>query len=290
MEYIYKITVKKGGHAARYAGRFLCLTLIYILFAGSSIAGNFQTQSCNQSYYDTLASRAWLEAQRKVQQAENYIFKPDSVLDYSCFDRMMNNAALETEQIFSEYHAEYCFPDSLDCAVEALVMNGAIAYLDSNFNHNFLGGNSEESRDDYDPDMHKMCQVMTNIWPIAKCIHFSPDMAVDHFYSFEEYAGLEVRTLPTECGEAPDWDTEIQNTYESEGDWRTDLTDTTASTEEEYDRFILAPTGGDPNPSECGPFIRTGVSYTLIRKSIPDGICSNPGCTPDRNQICQRSY
>ena len=282
---MYNVYIKKGEKAACNTGRLLLLTLIYTLFAHPSIAGNFQTQSCNQSYYDTLASRAWLEAQRKVHQAENYIFKPDSVLDYSCFDRMMNNAALETEQIFSEYHAEYCFPDSLDCAVGTLVMAGALAYLDSNFNHNFLGGNSDQSRDTYDPDMHKMCQVMTNIWPIAKCIHFSPDMAVDHFYSFEEYAGLEVRTLPTECG-----DTEIQNTYESEGDWRTDLTDTTTTAEEEYDKFILAPTGGDPNPSECGTFIHTGVSYTLIRNSIPDGICSNPGCTPDRNQICRKTY
>jgi hypothetical protein len=43
--------------------------------------------SCDPAYYDTLQSRAWLEAQREITQNQNLIFKPDSVLQYTCFDK-----------------------------------------------------------------------------------------------------------------------------------------------------------------------------------------------------------
>ncbi|GEM_PF-6411187 len=42
--------------------------------------------------HDLMRSRAWMEAQREVEVAETLILKPDSVLDYSCFSDLSNEA------------------------------------------------------------------------------------------------------------------------------------------------------------------------------------------------------
>lgn len=253
-----------------------------------------QTNTCLPSYYETLKSRAWLETQRKLQQAENYIFKPDSILDYSCFDRFMNIAALETEQIFSEYHAEYCFPDSLDCAIEQLVMTGVIEYLDANYSHSFLGGNSNANRDEYDPTQHKMCERMEKVWSFAKCMSFSPNMQYDNFYSFQQYVSKEVRHLPETCTNNPasKWTENITNTYNSTGDWRTTLLSTTTQVEGKYNEFVLSPKAASPpHPTSCGAFIKTGIDFNELGVSEqPDGICSNPGCTPTSAGTCVKAY
>ena len=57
---------------------------------------------CDPLYYDSLESRGWLEAQREITQNQNLIFKADSVLEYTCFDRFANELAQHARDMFSE--------------------------------------------------------------------------------------------------------------------------------------------------------------------------------------------
>src|SRR5437016_4882806 len=52
----------------------------------TGIARATPTTPCDPEYMDALEARAYLEAQREVAQNQNYILKPDSVLEYTCFD------------------------------------------------------------------------------------------------------------------------------------------------------------------------------------------------------------
>ena len=63
----------------------ILLALIIGVFIPSPHAAEIAPQSCDSNYWRQLSSRAWLEAEREIMQNQNLIFKPDSVLQYTCF-------------------------------------------------------------------------------------------------------------------------------------------------------------------------------------------------------------
>lgn len=258
-------------------------------------AADLSTASCSPSYYESLKSRAWLEAQRRTRQAQNYIRKPDSVLDYSCFPILNNIAALETEQIFSESHAGHCFPDSLDCSLDRLVIGALTPYLDSNFNHTFIGGRSNLSRADYDPDNVTMCTVMRDVWALAKCQNFMPVADEDGFLTFEEYTSTDPRSLPEPCAspypenDAAAWNGHIETAFTPPGGslWYEELTTATATANENFRQWMEP---GDAGLG-CGDFISSGImtySETSFFYNTPqrDGVCTNPACSPNGSGGC----
>ncbi|MCB1592935.1 MAG: hypothetical protein KDI90_10850 [Alphaproteobacteria bacterium] len=73
---------------------FACLFLV--LSAGSVLAAAVP-DTCDEDFWDVLRARAWEEANREITQNQNLIAKPDSVLQYICFDRYMNHLARYAE-------------------------------------------------------------------------------------------------------------------------------------------------------------------------------------------------
>ena len=76
----------------------LPLHIVCVLILGGSLAAvpaiaqgipPIAESSCDPDYYDTLRHRAWQEAQREITMNYNFIPKPDSVLQYSCFDKQL---------------------------------------------------------------------------------------------------------------------------------------------------------------------------------------------------------
>ncbi len=57
--------------------------------------------ACDPDYYETLEARAWLEAQREITQNQNLITKPDSVLQYTCFDKHLGALNKAAQEMFS---------------------------------------------------------------------------------------------------------------------------------------------------------------------------------------------
>lgn len=57
---------------------------------------------CDPEFYDVMAARSWLEGQREVEVAERLILKPDSVLEYSCFDDRVAELGAGANLMFSD--------------------------------------------------------------------------------------------------------------------------------------------------------------------------------------------
>jgi hypothetical protein len=71
--------------------------LIAAAFAVASLAIDFSqayaaaTAPCDPQFMDAIEARGYIEAQRQIEQNNNYILQQDSVLEYTCFDRLLGN-------------------------------------------------------------------------------------------------------------------------------------------------------------------------------------------------------
>ncbi len=167
--------------------------------------GIFAEDACDPDYYESLKARAWLEAQREITQNQNLIFKPDSVLEYTCFDSFLDHMALTTiERPLFSMSDRWGEPAG---DIEASLSNVAAAaagYDVSNFTLGVLGGRTEVP---YDIRAEAAsapygCNTMNEIWMVAKCMNFIQNPETDGFFTFQQYADSDDRrTLPTPCTE-----------------------------------------------------------------------------------------
>lgn len=169
--------------------------------SGGSVA--IAPSPCDPKYYESLKSRAWLEAQREITQNQNLIFKPDSVLEYTCFDKYMSALDLYAKQMFSESDRwGSVLPDtSMGDALNKVVGFALNEYISRNFIHGFLG---QRIDDDYFPERvsnaNYSCAIMGFVWQKAKCMNFIQNPAEDGFFTFDEYMkSPDKRFLPTRC-------------------------------------------------------------------------------------------
>lgn len=188
-------------------GLFLCAGLLSV--AVSSQAGA-QTSPCDPQYMDALESRAWLEAQREIAQNKNLIFKPDSVLEYTCFDQFLNEAAsnFATNRQFSETDRWNGYPSgfsshSTDDALDQVVLFPMLNYLENNFNTTGNMGAYLNNRTtlEYSPGSsvtgptspgdpnNYNCAEMQKVWELARCANFidPAERDFDGFFDFKYY-------------------------------------------------------------------------------------------------------
>ena len=195
-----------------------------ILFFTSGDKACAQASACDPQYFSSLKSRAWLEAQREITQNQNLIFKPDSVFEYTCFDRYLNELADHAKDMFSETQRWGPIPGidlkSTDRALQALVGqplqtyllqnfesdgNGPVTDFDGDNTYDLLGGRSagiDHTPEDIDGGGFQpipgsagtiyvgadySCDIMQRIWDEAKCMDFIQNATHDGFFTFEEY-------------------------------------------------------------------------------------------------------
>ncbi|MGN7439109.1 MAG: hypothetical protein ACTHOO_10765 [Alcanivorax sp.] len=135
------------------------------------------TSACDGNFMNQIYSQAYMGASREVIMSEQIIHKPDSVLEYTCFDQWAavtaEHAPTFSESTFWENH-EICtstgdstatagrpptcassgdntvspyeieinvvYPDTtLDDTIRLLVYDSLQTYIDNNFSHTFLG-------------------------------------------------------------------------------------------------------------------------------------------------------
>lgn len=172
---------------------------------------------CDPAYYESMEHRAWLEAQREITQNQNLIYKPDSVLAYTCFDRYLHELADHAEDMFSETTRwgnvlSGSQANHMNDALEGLVVDALQTYIQSNFispgDQRLLGGRSSTTSTPISANIPNgssySCDIMQNIWMEAKCYNFmeEPD---DGFFTFENYAAdaSGKRLFPTPCAAVP---------------------------------------------------------------------------------------
>lgn len=241
--------------------------------------------ACDPEYYDSLESRAWMEAQREITQNQNLIFKPDSVLEYTCFDQYLNVVAGQAKEMFSESQrwgaVEGIDDTSMDTALNNLVGGTMSTYINANFEnpgYNLLGGRSEDLNHEPQPidGGEYNCEIMNQVWMQAKCMSFLNNPEKDGFFTFAAYqAGDDMRFLPTQCEAIAElWETEIQNaSFDEQTAW---MEDPVAS----YHDVILDPAA----KCESAPAIPTGLKVSPRDQNpqeYDEKICISPGCYYD---------
>ncbi len=179
-----------------------------------------------------ISSKAYMEASRETIMAEQIIHKPDSVLEYTCFDQYIamaaHNAGSFTESTKwqtldvalwtgddnsasaeippndssggSTFQINVSFPNTqIDNALRVLLLDSLRTYVDSNFSHTFMG---ESITLDNDLNTSSIgsngynCSHMSSVWNVARCIDFGED---DRFRSFEHLVSFDPRSIPREC-------------------------------------------------------------------------------------------
>jgi len=301
----------------------LLLTVLSPISAHATGAGagapRIAEQPCDTKFWDQMSSRAWLEAEREIMQNQNLIFKPDSVLDYTCFDQFANIAAAQGGEIFvhTNYFGEKIIQrgsnESTDKGIADLVSKPYGDYKKGQFIHSFLGGRGPDmslSNAFHTPQAPSgtsasyNCSNMSRVWQAAKCANFIDNdkfESIDGFYPFETIKGLngddvvgyksqgrndpsinETRQFPSPCTRG----TGIRS-------WSLGVIEAENRGERMY-QFqtplgqIFKEVNDKIEPGKCeNVTIRTGVSViTTDGNQGLDGVCTNPGCTYTRESGC----
>lgn len=282
----------------------LCLILsaiIYLSIPAKDACAQIAATPCDPDYYQALEQRAWLEAQREVVQNQNLITKPDSVLGYTCFHRYLWELADHADEMFSEttrWGGSVLGGSqdmSMNTALEDLVLEAVISYLDANFiapgNRRTLGGRLAYQRPFIPTSINNgqnyTCTVMQDVWMQAKCYNFQQEPG-DGFFTFENYETTDDKRAfpgPNPCGGAGNPAGGLGSVFTTAREeaglvpttppvWPVDQTFTY------FDRF-------DPTfptvTSDCGSFVPvpTGVQVTRPQQTpnnYPERVCIMAGC------------
>ncbi len=272
--------------------RLIALVLLGFFSCGLAVTAQaqFASDPCDPNYYESLEARAWLEAQREITQNQNLIFKSDSVLEYTCFDRYLTELAAHARDMFSESNRWGSSAGNMGRSLSNVLGSALSSYDSSNFDHNLLGGRSRSaynlngniSRGSYS------CNTMDQVWRLAKCMDFIDQASYsgtaardnDAFFTFAEYAAdPDKRFLPSRCGGANQYQNNIDRaTVDASTPWAEDSVVT-------YLDYIYPASGGAG--SQCGGAASAISTGLLIERSTPDNgtvsrygekICVVPGC------------
>ena len=255
---------------------------VYAAAAGAPVIAD---SPCDEKYYESMAARAWLEAQREITQNQNIILKPDSVFEYTCFDRLLWELADHADQMLSDT-SNYGSPlgsNSMDDALEALILGSLKPYMVANFEYydGLLGGHpaglgiKHIVEANIDASSPYSCDIMSRVWQAAKCINFITEAEYDGFFPFEEYASNDdKRHLPTACTPiAAEWQNNINVALVS-GPWTNDPVQT-------YLGQLAAEDCAGGNCPCSGDPIPTGVEVTGQAPgpiNYDEYVCLQAGC------------
>jgi hypothetical protein len=281
------------------------LTIAAIIIAGTTISApsaNAQPilskTSCMPQVREAMNARAYLEAERENLQAKNLIYKPDSVLEYSCFEQNLRISGAFTGFEFSEavlffgIEDSYLHNMSLDRAIYNVVFVSLSDFLYKNFWHRYLGDRSDLlALPDLDEKEYN-CYAMSYVWNKAKCLNYGEDRPLeDGFMTFEELATLDedIRDLPfpASCPGNVDWAALLQ-TAESLNEKRQTIPD-----DYEPNKVVdlqvplnVIATHTDFTAA-CAPPVPTGLYLPAMQafgvKDTDDFACTTPGCYYDGN-------
>lgn len=222
------------------------------------------SRACDADFMNQITAKATLEAQREMMVHQTHIAKPDSVLEYSCFDEMARNLALTVNKGEANNH------------IKTLALNPIVKFIDNNFGHTHVGGkiSGDSEHGDEIGGATSGCADMQIVWDTAKCANLTESP----FLSFEDIISGDPRTLPTPCSGSARMTAEIAQVAQN------------AAPHFKYAKMDAVETHLDLVNSDnaCGDAIPTGVKYQILdrRKNKnarwnDEYICSNPSCYYD---------
>ena len=165
---------------------------------------------CATDTWIAMVNQSVMEARRENIMHQRYIAKPDSILEYTCFNEQVALAGDFAGPIFSETD-EFVYPgtyvltsglasvlsflgfDSLDAALVEAVEEPVAEYLVGSFDHGLLGETEPVAA-----RAGTACNIMANVWQASKCKNFN----LEEFYTFDDLINFDPREFPVgwECG------------------------------------------------------------------------------------------
>lgn len=298
----------------------IALILMFAAVGGAAIA-HAQTiapQPCDPKYWKTLEARAWMEAEREIMQNQNLIFKPDSVLEYTCFDKMVSHGAKHLGDVFvhnPNYFGKMIIqrgqPYSQEMALQSVVTGALVTYMNDNFSNEYFSRRAGSLRNkpaklNHDAmvpassqQTYSDCKMMAEVWKAAKCMNFIDSQAfeaTDGFYPYTElkpgpeggqpvkgYDTIgDVRKWPEGCADAvkgQEWTTKNDVAINKDENAGYKFKTPLKTTYEDVRKLV--------EPGQCnGQGFETGVTVILSGAvggsgggGNKDKVCSNPGCT-----------
>lgn len=226
---------KTGIKRMRPVSLFNMIIFGLILCAGAYNAMAQPATSCAPELMQAMEARAWMETDREMIQNQNLMPRPDSVMEYSCFDQLVSLVGEIPAEIFSDNESAWVLSTgglpqidnvSTDVALQEVVGVSLFTFLFSNFGHTYigdrtalLGAAAPRAPGDYD------CNALNYVWEQAKCMDFgefresyTPGRTdFDMFYDFNWYENNDPRDLPEDppaCTPANNlWDKAIKTSF-----------------------------------------------------------------------------
>jgi|GEM_PF-997271 len=202
--------------------KLLLLVFVFLSVNPLNAYAQVADQPCDTQFWRQMSARAWMEAEREIMQNQNLIYKPDSVLEYTCFDQFVGLNAWDGGNIFThtEYFGDQIIsrgqPYGLEIALTKVVSESLNEYKDANYADSFLSGradflsiqgtNSEFRNASVEISSYN-CETMANVWRASKCTNFIDNSAfekTDGFYPFDVLVGLDGQEVDGYAGTIQD--------------------------------------------------------------------------------------
>ena len=264
--------------------------------------------ACDADLMNQMYARAFIEAEREVVIMNTIIKKPDSVLEYTCYDQLVADIAIHAEPIFSDNFTFGTFPGnsfdpggpSIDDLVDSMTLEALLEYANGSFSHDFLGGAATGDNNNIANNVAGVagvCDHMFNVYHVAKCDDFgldAPFMTFEDFYSTPDLINTDPRNLPAACPSGHGITQDLVDLAKNAGRTGGVIDPLLApyAFVEHIDLLLPIqnpPTGGacdnaDPIPTGViAAFVENdtdlfGNPIEVLRYTYPDKFCSNPGC------------
>lgn len=229
-------------------------------------------QACDPQFMDAIEARGFAEAARENVHNQSFIYKPDSVFEYSCFRDHAPLPQQNAEDLFR--------PTSLT----APTTDPVGVHIDNNFGHEYLNGRVNDPAVATPAPTADMCNAIAAVWDIAHCINFYNREDLDGMFDLTHYLVNDPRQLPANypaCAALPYASLNMALDIAYNGQ-------TSVWTQPPYARdneaYLIDPVDLQMNmlrPADCGTPIPTGMLVKDMNAALPEfreHTCSNPAC------------
>jgi len=294
--------------------------LLFIAFIGIPVAvdaGSTRpieiSPGCDPEFYDVMHARSWLEGQREVEVASRLILKPDSVLEYSCFDDRVNELGAGANLMFSDNvsapgplftnHPTGAprpdFPGPPDVAQPDIPIGDPgpnppgtppillSSQLDNSLNEAvrtpYFGYAGVNFGHVYGggtyagiPPPASSCNAMNAVWLFLKC----QDFPINQFRTLLELSVVDPRDMPLPCNDpnrGTNWANNLADAFPNPG---------TPGAADLYDAYLPKVNANSAGGCSEDPIL-TGLQVYAGGSSEDDAVCPTPGCYYDGTSSCQ---
>ena len=147
---------------------------------------NSENQACDTQFQSQMIARALVQSERDSTHGQTFITKPDSVLEYTCFDRMLAGSVQHAASLFSTGQRNPWQNQSGPLAghLEELVYKALVNYTNLNYGHGFVGDRFPPLDSTlYPPSFASsfVCQHMARVWANVQCSNAMGDTEFNNY-------------------------------------------------------------------------------------------------------------